>query len=71
LLIVSITRLRGKARPEVIAPAGAPRPAPVVPPLLLAFVAERASDPAALAVVAAFALVALVCFALVRAPRII
>ena len=37
-------------------------------PLLLAFVVERASDPAALAVVAAFALVALVCFALVRRP---
>jgi hypothetical protein len=38
-------------------------------PLLLAFVIERASDRAALAVVAAFALVALVCFALVRRPR--
>jgi Major Facilitator Superfamily len=37
-------------------------------PLLLAFVVERASDPAALAVVAAFALLALVCFALVRRP---
>jgi hypothetical protein len=37
-------------------------------PLLLAFVIERASDRAALAVVAAFALVALACFALVRRP---
>jgi hypothetical protein len=41
-----------------------------VAPLLLAFVVERASDPAALAVVAAFALLALVCFALVRPPDI-
>ena len=38
-------------------------------PLLLAFVVERASDRAALAVTAAFALVALACFALVRRPR--
>ena len=37
-------------------------------PLLLAFVIERASDRAALAVVAGFALVALACFALVRRP---
>jgi hypothetical protein len=35
-------------------------------PLVLAFVAERLSDPAALAVTAAFALVALVCLALIR-----
>jgi hypothetical protein len=41
-----------------------------VAPLLLAFVVERASDPAALAVVAAFALLALVCFALVRPSHI-
>jgi len=37
-------------------------------PLVLAFVAERASDPAALALVAAFALVALACFAMIRRP---
>jgi hypothetical protein len=37
-------------------------------PLLLAFVIERASDRAALAVVSAFALIALACFALVRRP---
>jgi MFS family permease len=37
-----------------------------VAPLLLAYVIERASDGAALAVTAAFALAALVCFALVR-----
>jgi hypothetical protein len=40
-----------------------------VAPLLLAFVVERASDRAALAVTAGFALVALACFALVRRPR--
>jgi hypothetical protein len=38
-------------------------------PLLLAYVIERASDRAALAVTAAFCLVALGCFALVRRPR--
>ncbi|HEV2955731.1 MAG TPA: MFS transporter [Xanthobacteraceae bacterium] len=38
-------------------------------PLLLAYVIEHASDPAALAVTAAFALVALACFVLVRRPR--
>ena len=37
-----------------------------VAPLLLAYVVERASDRAALGVIAAFALVALLCFALVR-----
>jgi hypothetical protein len=46
------------ARPSLIITALAP--------LALAFVAERASDPVALAVVAAFAVVALICFALVR-----
>jgi hypothetical protein len=40
-------------------------------PLLLAFVIERASDRAALAVVAAFALVALLCFALVPRPALV
>jgi MFS family permease len=38
-------------------------------PLLLAYVVERASDRAALAVTAAFALAALLCFALVPRPR--
>jgi MFS family permease len=38
-------------------------------PLLLAYVVERASDRAALAVTAVFALAALLCFALVRRPR--
>jgi MFS family permease len=38
-------------------------------PLLLAYVVERASDRAALAVIAAFAFIALLCFALVRRPR--
>jgi MFS family permease len=38
-------------------------------PLLLAYVVERASDRAALAVTAAFCLLALGCFALVRRPR--
>jgi hypothetical protein len=37
-------------------------------PLALAFVAERSSDPAVLAVVAGFALVSLVGFAAVRRP---
>jgi predicted MFS family arabinose efflux permease len=37
-------------------------------PLVLAFVAERASDPAALAATAAFALAALACLALIRRP---
>ena len=38
-------------------------------PLALAFVAERTSDPAALACAAAFTLVALACFAAIRRPR--
>ncbi len=38
-------------------------------PLALAFVAERASDPAALACAAAFTLIALTCFATIRRPR--
>ena len=40
-----------------------------IAPLVLAFVAERASDPAVLAVVAAFATVAFVAFAAIRPPR--
>jgi len=40
-----------------------------VAPLVLAFVAERQSDVAALAVTAAFAVVALVCLALIRRPH--
>jgi hypothetical protein len=39
-----------------------------VAPLVLAFVSERASDAAALAVAAAFALAALTCLALIRRP---
>jgi MFS family permease len=39
-----------------------------IAPLVLAFVAERSSDPAVLAVVAVFALVSFVAFALVRKP---
>lgn len=39
-----------------------------VAPLTLAFVAERSSDPAALACAAAFALIALACFAAIRRP---
>src|SRR5262249_58833860 len=39
-----------------------------IAPLVLAFVAERTSDPAVLAVVATFALVSFVGFALVRRP---
>jgi MFS family permease len=38
-------------------------------PLVMAFVAERASDATALALVAGFALVALVCFAAIRRPK--
>jgi hypothetical protein len=38
-------------------------------PLLLAYVIERASDRAALAVAAAFCVIALACFAAVRRPR--
>ena len=38
-------------------------------PLVLAFVAERASDPAALACAAGFTVVALACFAAIRRPR--
>ena len=37
-------------------------------PLVMAFVAERASDPTALALAAGFALVALACFAAIRRP---
>lgn len=37
-----------------------------VAPVVIAFVAERASDPAALGVAAAFALLALICFSLIR-----
>jgi hypothetical protein len=37
-------------------------------PLVLAFVAERVSDPAVLAVVAAFALMSFAAFAAVRRP---
>lgn len=37
-------------------------------PLVMAFVAERASDPAALALTAAFAVVALACFAAIKRP---
>jgi len=39
-----------------------------IAPLVLAFVAERASDPAVLAVVAAFALIAFIAFAAIRKP---
>jgi hypothetical protein len=39
-----------------------------IAPLALAFVAERTSDPAVLAVVAAFALIAFVGFAAMRKP---
>ena len=37
-------------------------------PLVLAFVIERASDPAALMLVAGFACVALICFVAIRRP---
>ena len=39
-------------------------------PLVMAFVVDRASDPAALALAAGFAAVALVCFILIRRPRL-
>ena len=39
-----------------------------IAPLVLAFIAERTSDPAALVVVAAFALVSFVGFAAIRRP---
>jgi hypothetical protein len=39
-----------------------------VAPLVLAYIAERASDPAALAVTCGFAVAALVCLALIRRP---
>jgi len=39
-----------------------------IAPLVLAFVAERTSDPAALAVVAAFALTAFAAFVAIRRP---
>src|SRR5204863_8771577 len=56
---VGYGRIVGRiARPSLIITALAP--------LVVAYVAERASDPVALAVVAAFAVVALICFALVR-----
>jgi hypothetical protein len=48
------------AGPSLVMQSGAP--------LVLAFVAERASDPAALACAAAFAIVALICFAAIRRP---
>jgi len=38
-------------------------------PLIMALVAERASDAAALGVAACFALVALACFLVIRRPR--
>jgi len=38
-------------------------------PLVMAFVVDRASDPAALALAAAFAAAALACFALIKRPR--
>jgi hypothetical protein len=41
-----------------------------IAPLVLAFVAERTSDPAVLAVVAGFALIAFIGFAAVRRPGI-
>jgi len=37
-------------------------------PLVMAFVVERASDPAALALAAGFALIALICFLAIRRP---
>jgi len=40
-----------------------------IAPLVLAFVAERASDPAALALVAAFALISFIGLAAIRRPR--
>jgi len=46
------------ARPSLVITA--------VAPVVIAFVAERASDPVALAVAASFALVSLICFFLVR-----
>jgi hypothetical protein len=38
-------------------------------PLVMAFVVDRASDPAALALAAGFAAAALVCFILIRRPK--
>ena len=38
-------------------------------PLVMAFVVDRASDPAALALAATFAAAALVCFILIRRPH--
>lgn len=56
---VGYGRIVGRiARPSLIITALAP--------LMMAFVAERASDPVALALVAAFAVISLICFALVR-----
>jgi hypothetical protein len=39
-----------------------------IAPVVVAFIAERASDPMALAIVAAFGALALACFSLVRRP---
>ena len=56
---VGYGRIIGRiARPSLVITA--------VAPVVIAFVAERASDPVALAVAAAFALVSLLCFSLVR-----
>jgi MFS family permease len=56
---VGYGRIIGRiARPSLVITA--------VAPVVIAFVAERASDPVALAVAAAFAVVSLICFALVR-----
>ena len=46
------------ARPSLVITA--------IAPVVIAFVAERASDPVALAVAAGFAVVSLICFSLVR-----
>jgi hypothetical protein len=40
-----------------------------IAPLVLAFVAERASDPAALALVAMLAVVSFACLVILRAPK--
>jgi len=40
-----------------------------VAPLVMAFVVDRASDPAALTLAAAFAATALICFVLIRRPN--
>jgi len=71
-----VTIARGAVPLALFGPAGygrivgrIARPALIITalaPLAIAFVAERASDPAALAVVAAFGMVSLVCFLAVR-----